>query len=160
VNYVYIFRIRQLFQTFYLSYTLPTHRATVYFMGIALSFVLQYSGRDFRLKKVCVRFEVSFGVTVNIVVSSVVTAYGSMFWDYLLRPSAWHNIKPHPYQTAFCRPTLSHWFSHKQFSQSSVPSIIKICFPHVSTIYPEEVGSTSLCNICIIVLNYTVSHVR
>jgi hypothetical protein len=54
-NWPLIFRIRQLFQTADFSYALPAHRATVYVMGIALGFVLHYSGRDFKLKKVCVR---------------------------------------------------------------------------------------------------------
>jgi len=58
-------------------------------MGIALGFVLCYCGRDFRLKKVCVRFEVICVVTVNISVPCVVTACGPMFWGYLLLPSAW-----------------------------------------------------------------------
>jgi hypothetical protein len=47
-----VFRVRQLFQTADLSYTLPAHRATVYVMGIALGIGLRYCGRDFRLKKV------------------------------------------------------------------------------------------------------------
>jgi len=88
-NFDLIFRIRQLFETADLSYTLPTHRATVYIMGITLGFVLRYCGRDFRLKKVCVRFEVIRVVTVNIAVSCVVTSYGPMFGGYLLVPSAW-----------------------------------------------------------------------
>jgi hypothetical protein len=75
-----IFRIRQVLQTSDLSYFLPSHRATVYIMGIALGFVLRYCGRDFRLKKVCVRFEVICVVTVNIAVSCVVTAYGPIFF--------------------------------------------------------------------------------
>ena len=45
------------------SYTLPAYRATVYIMGIVLGFVLRYCGRNFRLKKVCVRFEVICVVT-------------------------------------------------------------------------------------------------
>jgi hypothetical protein len=74
-----IFRIRQLFETADLSYTLPAHRATVYIVGIALGFVLRYCGRDIRLKKVCLKFEVIRVVTVNIAVSCVVTAYVPMF---------------------------------------------------------------------------------
>jgi hypothetical protein len=58
-------------------------------MGIALGFVLRYCGRDFILKKVCVRFEVICVVTVNIAVSCVVRAYGPMFLGYQLLPSAW-----------------------------------------------------------------------
>jgi len=58
-------------------------------MGIVLGFVLRYCGRDFRLKKVCARFEVICVVTVDIAVSCVVTAYEPMFWGYLLLPSAW-----------------------------------------------------------------------
>ena len=61
----------------------------MYIMGIALGYVLRYCGRDFKLKNVCVRFEVISVVTVNIPVSSVVTAYGPMSWQYLLLPSAW-----------------------------------------------------------------------
>jgi len=61
----------------------------VYIMGIVLGFVLRYCGRDFRLKKVCVRFEVICVVNVNIAVSCVVTACGLTFWGYLLLPSAW-----------------------------------------------------------------------
>jgi hypothetical protein len=58
-------------------------------MGIALGLLLRYCGRDFRLKKVCVRFEVIYVVTVNIAVSCVVIAYGPMFWVYLHHPAAW-----------------------------------------------------------------------
>jgi dolichyl-phosphate-mannose--protein O-mannosyl transferase len=96
-----IFRIRQFFQTAELSYALPAHRATVFIMGIALGFLLRYCGRDFRLKKVCVRFEVICVVTVNIAVCSVVTKYWPMFFGYLLLAAAWWNSKPHPYKTAF-----------------------------------------------------------
>jgi hypothetical protein len=84
-----IFRVRQLFETVDLLYFLPAHRATVYIMGIALGFVLHYCGRDFRLKKVCVSFEVILMVTVNIAVTCVVTACGPMFCGYLLLPAAW-----------------------------------------------------------------------
>jgi hypothetical protein len=81
--------MKQMLQSFELSYGLPSHRATVYIMGIALGFVLRYCGRDFKLKKVCVTFEVICAVTVNIAVSCVVTAYGPFFWGYQLLPSAW-----------------------------------------------------------------------
>jgi hypothetical protein len=49
---------------------------------------------------------------------------------------------------------------HKHWSQSSVPSIITVCLPYISIVYCEEVGSRSLCNDCIILPNYMVSHVR
>jgi len=84
-----IFRFKLLSKTGDLSYVLPAHRATVYIMGIALGFVLHYCGRDFRLKKVCVRFDVILVVTVNIAVSCVVTTYGQMYWGYLFLPAAW-----------------------------------------------------------------------
>lgn len=70
-NWPLIFRISQLFQTADFSYALPAHRATVYIMGISLGFVLHYCGRDFKLKKVCVRFEVICVVTANITLSCV-----------------------------------------------------------------------------------------
>ena len=70
----------------------------MYIMGIGLGFVLRYCGRDFRLKEVCVRFEVICVVTVNIVVSCVVTAYGPMFCGCLLLPAAWKNRKSHAYK--------------------------------------------------------------
>jgi hypothetical protein len=144
-----ISRIRQLFQTADLSYSLPAHRATVYIMGIVLGFVLRYCGRDFRLKKVCVRFEVICVVTVDIAVSCVVTAYGPIFWWYLLLPSAWWKSKPHPYKTAVCRPADSIQFNSLPLvlSQTLVPNICSfyyyycICFPYVSIVYSEEVGS-------------------
>jgi len=155
-----IFRIRQLFQTADLSYTVPSHRATVYIMGIALGFVLRYCGRDFRLKKVCVRFGVICVVTVNIAVSSVVTAYGSMFWGYL-----------HLYLHG---RRVGHTFTYQTFAGLLFPFgfltnidsnrlfllLLLFCFPHVSTICSEDVGSRSHSNVCIIVPNCILSHVR
>ena len=113
-----IFRMKLLGKTCELLYFLPLHRATVYIMGIALGFVLRYCGRDFRLKKVCVRFEVICVVTVNIAVSCVVTTYVCMFWGYLFLPAAWKNRKSHAYKQplqACCFPLV--------FSQTLIPII-------------------------------------
>ena len=41
-----------MFNTADYSYILPTHRATVYVMGIALGYFLQQLGKDIKLKKV------------------------------------------------------------------------------------------------------------
>nr|XP_014275443.2 nose resistant to fluoxetine protein 6 [Halyomorpha halys] len=43
--------VAQMFNTADYSYILPTHRATVYVMGIALGYFLQQLGRDVKLKK-------------------------------------------------------------------------------------------------------------
>jgi len=124
-----IFRIRQLFQTADLSYTLPSHRATVYVMGIALGFVLRYCGRDLRLKKVCVRFGVICVVTVNIAVSCVVTAYGPMFWGYL-----------HLYLHG---RTVSHTLTNQPFA---------------SLFFPLVFSQTSIPIICSFYYHYFLSH--
>lgn len=41
-----------MFNTADYSYILPTHRATVYVIGIAMGFILRQLGRDVKLKKV------------------------------------------------------------------------------------------------------------
>lgn len=41
-----------MFRTADLSYVMPTHRLTVYLMGVALGYVLRHCGRDFKLKQV------------------------------------------------------------------------------------------------------------
>jgi hypothetical protein len=41
-----------MFDTADYSYILPTHRLTVYAMGIALGYLLRHCGRDFKLKSV------------------------------------------------------------------------------------------------------------
>lgn len=47
------FRVSQLFNTATLSYILPTHRATVYIMGIILGYYLHYhSSVPLKLSKV------------------------------------------------------------------------------------------------------------
>lgn len=43
--------VSQMFNTADYSYILPTHRATVYVMGIAMGFFLRQLGRDIKLKK-------------------------------------------------------------------------------------------------------------
>lgn len=52
------FRVSQLFNTATLSYILPTHRATVYIMGILLGYYLHYhSSVPLKLSKVSVNYE-------------------------------------------------------------------------------------------------------
>lgn len=41
-----------MFDTADYSYILPTHRLTVYVIGVALGYGLHYWGRDFKLKTV------------------------------------------------------------------------------------------------------------
>ena len=50
---VFVFcRLSQLYDTGRLSYTLPTHRATVYLIGIAVSFILRETKDKVSLNKV------------------------------------------------------------------------------------------------------------
>ncbi|KAJ1519579.1 hypothetical protein ONE63_004854 [Megalurothrips usitatus] len=43
--------VSQMFRTADLSYVMPTHRLTVYLMGVILGYVLRHCGRDFKLKQ-------------------------------------------------------------------------------------------------------------
>ena len=43
--------ISQMFKTADLSYIMPTHRLTVYLMGVVLGYILRHCGRDFKLKQ-------------------------------------------------------------------------------------------------------------
>ncbi|XP_034250239.1 O-acyltransferase like protein-like [Thrips palmi] len=43
--------ISQMFKTADLSYVMPTHRLTVYLMGVSLGYILRHCGRDFKLKQ-------------------------------------------------------------------------------------------------------------
>jgi len=47
-----IYRVSQLYDTARLSYTLPTHRATVYLIGIAVTFLLRETKGKVSLNKV------------------------------------------------------------------------------------------------------------
>jgi hypothetical protein len=115
-----IFRMRRQYETTDLTYIIPAHRATVYIMGIALGFVLHYCGRDFKLKKVCVRFGVICVITVNISVSCVVIAYGPQWFGgiffQLHGRTVSHTVTEQPLQ-ACCFPLV--------FSQTLLPII---CF--------------------------------
>lgn len=43
--------VSQMFRTADLSYVMPTHRLTVYLMGVSLGYILRHCGRDFKLKQ-------------------------------------------------------------------------------------------------------------
>ncbi|XP_052120476.1 nose resistant to fluoxetine protein 6-like [Frankliniella occidentalis] len=43
--------VSQMFRTADLSYIMPTHRLTVYLMGVVLGYALRHCGRDFKLKQ-------------------------------------------------------------------------------------------------------------
>jgi len=47
-----IYRLSQLYDTARLSYTLPTHRATVYLIGISVRFLLRETKNKVSLNKV------------------------------------------------------------------------------------------------------------
>lgn len=49
---LYIYRIKQLFDTADFSYTLPSHRLTVYIIGIFMGYLLRYLPKDYKINKV------------------------------------------------------------------------------------------------------------
>lgn len=54
-----------MFDTADYSYILPTHRLTVYVMGIALGYGLHHWGRDFKLKTVSEYSELCYFKLIN-----------------------------------------------------------------------------------------------
>ena len=49
---LYIYRIKQLFDTADFSYSLPSHRLTVYIIGIFMGYLLRYLPKDYKINKV------------------------------------------------------------------------------------------------------------
>lgn len=51
-NWLFPNSVSQMYDTADYSYILPTHRLTVYIMGILLGYCLRYVGRNYQIKKV------------------------------------------------------------------------------------------------------------
>lgn len=51
-TFCHVYSVSQMYDTADYSYILPTHRLTVYIMGILMGYCLRYAGRNYPLKSV------------------------------------------------------------------------------------------------------------
>ena len=59
---LYICRIKQLFDTADFSYTLPSHRLTVYIIGIFMGYLLRYLPKDYKINKVSKDYDLRYNL--------------------------------------------------------------------------------------------------